>query len=102
MHRIILAGIGLAAAIFLTGGLSTASADTLVIPMGPVSAAKKTVRLHAGDRVGRMVFASYYRPTLEDAIPGRIAIFEEDRLLPMEDWLREWGAVQIQQIGRPY
>ena len=79
-----------------------ASADVLQIPMGPVSAEPKPVRLAAGDRVGRMIFARYYRPTLEDALPERMSIFQENKILPLEDWLREWGAVQIQQIGRPY
>jgi hypothetical protein len=79
-----------------------ASADALQIPMGPVSAAPTPVRLAAADRVGRMVFARQYRPTLEDAIPERMSIFQDKKIMPLEDWLREWGAVQIQQIGRPY
>jgi hypothetical protein len=49
-----------------------------------------------------MVFARQYRPTLEDAIPERMSIFQDKRIMPLEDWLREWGAVQIHQIGRPY
>jgi hypothetical protein len=102
MKRIILRGLALGAAIVFALGAATADADTLVIPMGRVDAGPKPVRLAAGDRVGRMIFAQHYRPAFEDAIPGRIAIFEADRLLPMEDWLRDWGAVQIQQIGRPY
>ena len=83
-------------------GAGDAAAETLEISMGPVSAGPKQIRLAAADRVGRMVFAHHYRPTLEDAIPERTSLFRGNGVLPLEDWLREWGAVQIRQIGRPY
>jgi hypothetical protein len=76
-----------------------AGAAVLQIPRGTEA---RPVRLAAADRVGRMVFARHYRPSLEDAIPERISLFREDDLLSPEDWLRQWGQVQIQQIGRPY
>jgi hypothetical protein len=99
VKRHLLSALAFAAFALLASG---AGADVLQIPMGPVSAEAKPVRLAAADRVGRMIFARYYRPTLEDAVPERMSIFQEKKILPLEDWLREWGAIQIQQIGRPY
>ena len=99
MMRTILRGFALAAAVALA---APASADTLRIPMGPVSAEPQPVRLAAGDAVGKTIFWQHYRPTDEDALPGRVSIFADEQRLSLEDWLREWGAVQIQQIGRPY
>ena len=102
MTRRILRSLALGAAAALLLGAGDALASSLEIPMGPVSAAPKPFRLAAADHVGRVVFARHYRPSLEDAIPGRVSIFREQQILPLEDWLREWGAVQIQEIGRPY
>ena len=102
MSRRNLRGLALGACAALLLGASDAAAKTFEIPMRDVSARPRPVRLAAGDPVGRMVFARYYRPTFDDAISGRMSIFREEQNLPLEDWLRAWGAVQIQQIGRPY
>jgi hypothetical protein len=99
VKRHLLSALAFTAFALLAGSVR---ADVLQIPMGPVSAEPKPVRLAAGDRVGRMIFARYYRPSLEDAVPERMSLFQEKKILPLEDWLREWGAVQIHQIGRPY
>jgi len=102
LERTILRRLVLGAGAALLLGAGDASAGNFEIPMGPVSAAGAApVRMAAADRVGKMVFARQYRPTLEDAIPERTSIFRERQIMPIEDWLREWGAVQIQQIGRP-
>ena len=97
-----LRGLALGACAALLLGASDTAAKTFEIPMGDVSARPRPVRLAAGDPVGRMIFARYYRPTLEDAVSERMSIFREEQILPLEDWLRAWGTVQIQQIGHLY
>ena len=95
--------VGCAGAIGLLAA-GDALAGNLEIPLSAVSArpaAFAPVRLAAADRVGRMVFARQYRATLDDALPGRMSIFAGEQRMPLEDWLREWGTVQIQEIGRP-
>lgn len=103
MSHVVLRSLVLAAAVALLIGAGPARAAEFHIPMGPVdAAAPQPVRLGAADRVGGMVFARYYRPSLEDAVPERVSVLRKKHDLPLEDWLREWGAVQIQQIGRPF
>ncbi len=97
MIRRILIALGLA---FVAAGAGDAHANAILkIYDGRTP---QPVRLAAADQVGRMVFAAEYRPTLEDAIPQRVRLRGKGDVLKMEDWLRDWGSIQIHQVGRPY